>query len=472
MGCNQGKAGTMSDKVNKGKTRGQGVRKVNVRSLSLDIITEVMEKNVHMDTAMRQLMEKQGFLEKRDRSFINRLVRGTLERAMEMDYRIDLYASVKVTKMKPLIRNLLRMSVYQICYMEQVPDSAVCNEAVKIADSRKFRNLSGFVNGILRKISREKEAFSFPGKEDGFVRYASVRYSMPEWIVRMWSGQYGEEKTETMLGYFLAPLPLTVRYAGENAAVWEEKLQKAGIPCERSRGLPYAYRLSKIDTVAAIPGYKEGQFAVQDESSMLVAEIAGIRPGMKIIDVCCAPGGKAMHAAALAGETGMVSARDLTDYKVQKTIENAERMKINNMQVRVQDACEFVEEDRESADVVLADVPCSGLGVIGKKCDIRYHATMESLQELMQLQRKIIANAVSYVKKGGIFVYSTCTVHSGENEEQVEWMLENLPLEPEPFTEKLPEAFLGEVKKEGCFQLLPGVCGTDGFFIAKFVKRL
>lgn len=462
----------MSDKVKEGKNKGQGAQKVNLRSLSLDIITEVLEKNVHMDTAMRQVMERQVSLEKRDRSFINRLVRGTLERAMEMDYRINLYASVKVTKMKPLIRNLLRMSVYQICYMEQVPDSAVCNEAVKIVNNRKFRNLSGFVNAILRKISREKEEFSYPKKEDDFVRYASVRYSMPEWIVRMWSERYGEEKTETMLGYFLASLPLTVRYAGENAAVWEEELQKADISYEKSRGLPCAYRLSKIDTVAAIPGYREGQFTVQDESSMLVAKIVGIRPGMKIIDVCSAPGGKAMHAAALAGESGSVSARDLTDYKVQKIIENAKRMKINNMQVRIQDACELVEEDRESADVVLADVPCSGLGVIGKKCDIKYHATKKSLQELMQLQRQIVANAVSYVKKGGIFVYSTCTVHSGENEEQVEWILENFPLELEPFTEKLPETFRGAVEKEGCLQLLPGVCGTDGFFIAKFVKCL
>lgn len=460
----------MSDRMKEGRNKGQDAQKADVRSLSLDIIIEVLEKDVHMDTAMRQAMEGQLSLDKRDRSFMNRLVRGTLERVIEMDYRINLYASVKTAKMKPLIRNLLRMSAYQICYMEQVPDSAACNEAVKLVNKRKFHNLSGFVNGVLRKMSREKESVSFPKKEDGFVRYASVRYSMPEWIVRMWREQYGEEKTETMLSYFLASLPLTVRYSGENASLWEKELQKAGILYEKSRGLPYAYRLSKIDTVALVPGYEDGQFTVQDESSMLVAETAGIRPGMRIIDVCAAPGGKSMHAAALAGESGSVSARDLTDYKVQKIIENAKRMKIHNMQARVQDACELAEEDRESADVVLADVPCSGLGVIGKKCDIKYHAALESLQELSCLQRKIVANAVSYVKKGGFFVYSTCTVHPGENEEQVEWMLQNFPLRLEAFTEKLPEIFHGAVEKEGCLQLLPGVCGTDGFFIAKFVK--
>lgn len=460
----------MSEKMKKDRKGGQNVQEVNLRSLSLDIVTEVLEDGVHLDTALHHMLKKWSALDKRDRSFISRLVKGTVERAIEMDYLLDLYSSVKVKKMKPLIRNLLRISVYQIRYMEQVPQSAVCNEAVKIANKRKFHNLSGFVNGILRKISREKESLSFPKREDGFVRYASVCYSMPEWIVRMWQEQCGEEKTEAMLQYFLNPASLTVRYAGNDKKAWEEELKQAGIAYEQSKGLSYAYRLQDIDTVTDIPGYKEGRFTVQDESSMLVAQIAGICPGMKIIDVCAAPGGKAMHAAALAGGDGLVSARDLTDYKVKKIIENAKRMQIKNMQVKVQDACLHVNEDEESADIVFADVPCSGLGVLGKKCDIKYHATQESLYELQQLQRKIITNAVSYVKKGGTFVYSTCTIHSGENEEQVEWMLQNFPLKPVPFYDELPHRFKEAVKKEGYLQLLAGDYDTDGFFIAKFEK--
>lgn len=442
----------------------------NLREISLEILMEILENGVHVDTALHQTLKHYQELGRMERSFINRLVKGTVERVIELDYRIDACSTIRTKKMKPVIRQILRMSVYQMVYMEQVPDSAACNEAVKLVKKRKIYNLQGFVNGVLRAVSRQKDAFRFPDKGKDFALYLQIKYSLPSWLSGFFLSTYGKELAEKMAAYYLETSPLCVRYCGANEKQWQEKLESSGIKAVKSEGLSYAYRLYQIDKVEQIPGYAEGEFVVQDESSMLVAHVAGIKPGMKVLDICAAPGGKSLHSALLTGENGCVIARDLTSYKVDKIKENARRMKLHHIQAEVKDALVYMEEDKEKYDVVLADLPCSGLGVIGKKCDIKYNMSLKTMEELVLLQRDILKNAVDYVKPGGCLMYSTCTVNPSENEKQVEWILHNFPLRPVPLKESLPDFFAGDMGDECYLQLYPGVHQTDGFFLAKFQK--
>ncbi len=397
---------------------------------------------------------------------------GTLERRIELDYIIDQFSSVKVKKQKPVIREILRMSVYQLRYMDSVPDSAVCNEAVKLTQKKGFRQLKGFVNGVLRNIARNLSEIKLPSEKEP-VRCLSVRYSMPEWMVEEWLSHYGREQTEKLLAAFYEKAPLTIR-VNQNRIRPEDlktRLEARGI---RVQAAPYifgALQIEGFDYLGGLPEFREGLFQVQDVSSMLAVEIAGVKAGDHCIDVCAAPGGKSLYLAEKAGETGSVDARDLTAYKADLIRENAERLGMTNVTVAVQDACIYEEASKEKADVLLADLPCSGLGVLSKKTDLKYRMSKEQQQELQELQRKILSTVEAYVKPGGTLVYSTCTINPGENEENVRWFLSHFPYEAVSLDDCLPRELRGETTKQGYLQLLPGVHACDGFFIAKFRKN-
>lgn len=430
---------------------------INTREVILDALMEILEKGQYSHLVMQGVLTKYGYLEKQERSFIKRVCEGTIEQKIRLDYVIDQYSKTKVKKMKPLIRTLMRMAVYQILFMDAVPDSAVCNESVKLATKRGFGPLKGFVNGVLRTIAREKEAIKYPEREKDAVSYLSVRYSMPEEIIRLWQKQYGEVQTEQMLEALLKKRPLTIRVDERLSEKEKEELlremKEAGIePWETE--LTYVYALSGVDRVSSIPGYEEGRFTVQDLGSAMVVEMAGICEGDLIVDVCAAPGGKATHAAVKTGSSGQVIARDLTEYKVSLIEENIERLGLSNVEAQVFDATCPDKEMEGKADVVIADLPCSGLGVIGRKGDIKYRVTTDSLTEVSQLQKDILSVVQAYVKPGGILVYSTCTVNRGENEENKEWFLSNYSFEEEK--ERL---------------MLPGKDGSDGFYMVRMRRK-
>ena len=360
--------------------------------------------------------------------------------------------------MKPLIRNLLRMSVYQLFFMDGVPDSAVCNEAVKLAGKRKFQSLKGFVNGVLRNIARQKDQIIYPDKSRDILDYLSVVYSMPKMLVSMWLKEYGESQTETMLQAMLSIRPVTIRLKESMSRAEQELLLKQmedmGVEVREHPYLSYAYELLHVEGVRKLPGFEEGCFMVQDVSSMLCVEKAGIKEHDFVIDVCAAPGGKTTHAATKLNGTGKVLARDLSIEKTAYIKDNAIRQKLNNIEIEEYDAAVLDEALVEKADVVLADLPCSGLGILGKKRDIKYNITAELLEELPLLQKKILSTVWQYVKPEGTFIYSTCTIHKEENENMAVWFRENFPFEL--------------IKME---QLLPGIHETDGFFIAQFRRK-
>ncbi|MCI7596691.1 MAG: 16S rRNA (cytosine(967)-C(5))-methyltransferase RsmB [Lachnospiraceae bacterium] len=448
--------------------------KVNSRELVLSMLMEIDGQKEFSHILLRQVLDKYDYLPGNEKAFIKRLTEGTLERRLELDYILNQYSRVEVHRMKPLIRALLRMSVYQLIYMDNIPDSAVCNEAVKLAVKHKFSSLKGFVNGVLRNIARQKEKLSYPSYEENPLEYLSIRYSMPLWLVEHFVQLYGEELTEQLLQAFLEEHPITIRVKEELSDREREELkdrwQQQKIRVKQHPYLPYAYSCEKLEGVNRMAGFQEGLLGVQDVSSMLVAQSAEIKQGMRILDVCGAPGGKAIHAALKLEGSGQVVARDLSAYKIGLIQKNANRQRVENLIAEVWDATLFDPEKEEWADILFCDLPCSGLGIMGKKRDIKYRLTPESLEELVRLQRKILTVVWPYVKPGGILMYSTCTINPRENEEQVRWITEKFPFEVEPMAEGLPDA-LRKLETEQGLQLLPGLQETDGFFLARLRRR-
>lgn len=449
---------------------------VNLRQLVMEMLlaVTVQHENQPMEYShviIREVLNKYNYLSGQEKAFMKRLFEGTLERMIELDYCIDQYSKVKVQKMKPVIRTIMRMSVYQILYMDAVPDSAACNEAAKLAGKKGFSTLKGFVNGVLRTIVRNKEQIPYPDRERDFALYLSVMYSMPMWLVTMWIEQLGKEKTEVLLKGLLAEHPVTIRLRDDSIEALEKALQSQGGTLEKQPYLPYAYRIAKTDDISRLPGYEEGAFVIQDVSSMLAIEVLGIKPGMKILDICAAPGGKSMLAADKLVRTGEVEARDISEYKVNLMQENFERCRLQNVKAVCKDATVLDESWVQQADIVIADVPCSGLGVIGKKRDIKYKMTPEAIKEIIALQGKILEKAVSYVKPQGFLLFSTCTINQEENEAHVKLLQEKYNMTPVSLDDTLPEMLHSETTKQGYLQLLPGIHDTDGFFISMFQKK-
>lgn len=429
---------------------------VNDRELILEILLAVTRDGEYSHIALRNVLENYQYLDKSERAFITRVTEGTLERMIELDYIINQFSKTKVNKMKPVIRTIIRSAVYQLKYMDSVPDSAVCNEAVKLAGKRGFSGLKGFVNGVLRNISRNLDNVKYPDKSDT-VKWLSVIYSMPEWIITEWLKNYDREMVEKMLQAFLAERPTTIRCNLSQISREElaEELKKEGVKVRLCDTVDSALFISGYDYLGALESFRTGHFQVQDISSMEVAEWADPKEDEYIIDVCAAPGGKSLHLADKLAGKGHVEARDLTPYKVDLIRDNIARMGIDNIEAVCQDATVYDEASEKKADILIADLPCSGLGVLGKKTDLKYKMNPDTQKELVHLQRKILSVVHRYVKSGGKLLYSTCTIHRAENQENAAW-----------FAEQYPEF---ELVRER--QFLPGVDDSDGFYIAEFVRK-
>ena len=430
---------------------------INEREIALDILMEVNEKEQYIHVLLNDALRKYQYLEKNERAFISRLVKGTMERRLTLDYVINQVSSVRVNKMKPLIRNLMRMSVYQMMYMEQVPVSAVCNEAVKLAKKRKFTNLSGFVNGVLRNISRQLPQIKLPDD-------LSIKYSVPQELVGMLEASYGREMTELILESFLkekkvSAITNTVKITKKELV---NLLKSQGITVEDAPYVEDAFILSDYNYLDDIEEFSAGMFQIQDISSMLAGVIASPAKDSTVLDVCAAPGGKSIFAALMMSGTGHVISRDVSERKTGQIEENVERLGLSNIDVEVSDAAVHNIEDEDMADMLIADLPCSGIGIIGRKPDIKY----------------------SDVKHGGYIVYSTCTLNSQENEENVRY-IKSKGFEAVDITASLPEKLIDDAKRagkhyydklikdaaDGMLTLIPGVYECDGFFVAK-LKRI
>ena len=351
---------------------------MNLREIIIEILLELERTDGYVNLLLSDVLDKYDYLEPKEKAFIKRVTEGTVERRIQLDYVLNGISKVPAEKMKPFIRALLRMSAYQILLMEAVPDAAVCNEAVKLARKKGFANLTGFVNGVLRSISRNLADISYPARNEGLLSL-SVRYSMPEWILRQWMDEYDEETACMMAEEFLKEKPVTVRFDPDKISREELVgiLKEEGVCASEDTALPCALHLSGLDYLMKLPSFRKGYYQVQDISSMQVAGWADVKAGDYIIDVCAAPGGKAIHLAEALRGTGHVEARDLTDYKVQIMQDNIMRSGLSNIETVRMDARRLDEASVGKADIVIADLPCSGLGVLGRKPDLKYKMTPE-----------------------------------------------------------------------------------------------
>ncbi len=425
--------------------------KVRIRAFELldGIITDGKYANLALKGSLA------GF-DERDRAFICALVYGTLDKMIALDYIISLYAKGRI---QPKIRNILRLGAYQIMYMDRVPDSAAVNTSVDIAQSVGKGMLKGYINGVLRSISRDKENIKYPQEN---VKRIAYKYSYPEFIVRELIGEIGEKETEAFCAF-----------EGEHRTVLRVDRSKADIETVRRKlGGEKSRFFDDCFYISGEPSMLEnGICSVQGEASMAAVRALAPQKGEKILDACAAPGGKTVYIASLM-QSGKITALEKYAHRTELIRKNAERCGYAYM-IEAVNADAATAELAQKYDRVLVDAPCSGLGVLEQKPEIKNTLTADALKEIEITQAKILVNAAQYVKKGGILVYSTCTVRQNENLRQVEKFLKSFPeFSFDPLDGVFGEAFSAEHDlKKGYIALYPHKDNTDGFFIARMKRN-
>jgi len=450
---------------------------VNEREVVLDMLLSLREGKLS-HTILKDTLDSYLYLDKSSRGFITRLYEGTIEKRLYLDFIIDGYSKTPVKKMKPIIMLLLEISVYQLFFMDRVPDSAAINEAVKLTKKRGLTGLSGFVNGVLRNIARNKEKIALPDKNKDLIKYLEIKYSTPRTVVEYLIKDYGNEEAEAVLEAFEEKRPLTARATRGDRKELIKKLEGEGVKTGTDTIFPESVRILELDNLGFLGSFEDGDFVIQDESSQFIGKIVGLPSGARVLDLCAAPGGKSLLFAEMEEVDEIISC-DISESKTELIEDNVRRIGVDKIRTKVNDASLYNPDFLDGFDLVICDLPCSGLGVMGRKRDIKYNVTEDKIRELAILQKKILENAVRYVKKGGRLIYSTCTMTKAENEENFTFISEFKGFSAVDFSDKIRgyvdrhkdgERLVNEAKK-GFIRLLPGELGTDGFFISEFMRE-
>ena len=405
----------------------------------------------------------------RDAALATALTGGVLQHRSMCDFYLTKFSKTKLKKVQPRILDLLRMGVYQLLWMDRIPDSAAVNETVRLARSlcHADRQTAGYVNGVLRAIARKKDHLPQPDCETK-GEYYSLRYSHPRWLTELYLEQFGVKQTRLLLEADNQPAPTVLRVNTLRADVEQvrQELEEQGVVVQTHETIPNCLLVSGTGNLERLPAFAEGRVTVQDGASQMSVYALDPQPGMEVLDCCAAPGGKSFFAAERMGDIGTVVSCDVYDHKRNKIQEGAQRLGLGCIRTELQDAAMFRPEWEEHFDAVLCDVPCSGMGIIRKKPEIRYKDE-EPLRGLPDIQLAIVSNASRYVKAGGTLVYSTCTLLRRENEAVVQSFLQSHPAF-EQVSFSLPVC---TEPVDGCVTLLPHVHNTDGFFVAKLRKK-
>lgn len=398
-----------------------------------------------------------------DKRFISALVYGVIERQMTLDHQLTLYLNQPLKKLKPQVLVILRLGVFQILYMDKIPTSAAVNESVKLTKNNNCAYASGLVNAVLRKVAAN--GLILPDKAD--KNYKSVKYSCPSWLCDLWTDSYGEENAEKLLEASFGAVNTTLRVNTlkiDSASLIGE-LEKEGISASASAQMENSVSVESGGALHKTQCYEKGFFHVQDIASQLCCKALGACEGDTVIDVCSAPGGKSFTIAEMMNDNGTVISCDIYEHRLGLIKSGAERLGISSVSTMCNDGSIF-NENMIKADKILCDVPCSGLGVIRKKPEIRYKK-FDEVDKLSNLQYSILCSSSKYLKKDGVLIYSTCSLNPNENENIIKRFLD----EHSNFrTEKV----LPEIKRYGgdtdYLTLMPHIHNCDGFFIAKLVK--
>lgn len=444
----------------------------SARSLALKALRDIEAKESFANLALDAALDRSG-LASRDRGLATELVYGVTRRRATLDWLLSQVSSRPLAKMDGWTRNILRQAVYQILYLDRIPQSAVVNEAVELARAFGHEGLAKFVNGVLRNLLR-RLPFELPDPGQGDPAGAlAIRHSYPEWLAQEWLDRYGMEEAVRLMeaGNEVPPLTVRTNLLKTTRERLMEQLQAEGVTCRPTKWSEQGVVIEALGaaTVERLPSFRQGLFIVQDESSMLVGPVVDPQPGMTVLDLAAAPGGKATHLAELMQNEGRVIACDIHPHKMALIEKNAKRLGLEIMEPVALDAREVGKRFAGRADRVLCDVPCSGFGTLSRRPDARWRKELRDVAALVKIQREILASAVQAVKPGGLLIYSTCTISPAENEEMMAaFVAEHPELEPDPIAPVLPAGLEAEGAQ---VQLLPHRHGTDGFFIARFRRR-
>jgi 16S rRNA (cytosine967-C5)-methyltransferase len=448
-------------------------KSVNARETALIILDKVLSEKAYSNLALKQGLEYSN-LSRVDKALVTEIVNGTLKNLIKLDYIVSQFVKMNTSKLDKHVENILRTGVYQIMYLDRIPDSAVCNEGSNMARKYSNEGTVKFVNGVLRNVSRNKETLQFPDKAKEPLKYLSVAYSHPLWIVEMWVKDFGFEFTEQLLAANNKVPNFTIRV--NKLKTNKENLMKIleQEDIEYGEGL-YNKDALYIKGTSAIENkssFRQGLYQIQDESSMLVGRVLDPKPGDLVLDICSAPGGKATHAAELMEDKGKIIARDVYQHKLDLIQQSCKRLGISIVETEIFDAKELDRKLMGKVDKVLLDAPCSGLGVLRRKPDMKLKKTPDNFDELNKLQQQMINKAAEYVKPQGVLVYSTCTINKIENIKVVEAFLKNREdFYLEDLSSYLPENLEVNTKTKGYVEIFPNIHGIDGFFIARLRRK-
>jgi len=432
-------------------------RPENARDVALFALLNINNTGKKANVFLRETLDRNQSLEIRDKALCEHIVSATLDHLYSIDEILGAYSNTPVSRLNPYIREILRMSVCQLLYMDRIPQAACINEAVELARGHGLSGLSGYVNGVLRSIARDKETKTENTRFHRVMNDGAVRWSVPRWLYVKMTEDFGIGGAEKLFESWMVLRKTSVRFNCSKGLSEEEILRMItddGVSAERIEDQPPVYELEGLSGigVASLKSFREGYITVQDPSAALLVRYAAPEMNSLVVDLCAAPGGKSLAYADAMKGTGTVLARDISKAKTDLIEENIRRCGFQNITVSVSDAAVKDRDLIGRADLVIADTPCSGLGVVAKKPDIKKNLTPESIMELRDLQRKILENAVQYVKTGGRLVYSTCTVTKEENEGNFYWACSSLPVKPVTMQRIQPDLH------------------HDGFFIAVFEK--
>lgn len=434
----------------------------SARQIAFEVLIKMHRNNAYSNIELDSALKNSG-LDKRDCALSANLVYGVLERLITIDYNIKKHLTGKINKLKPEVLVILRLGAYQILFSDKIPNSAAVNESVKLAKNNRCGFASGLCNAVLRAIS--KDGLLLPDNKDK-IEYLSVKYSFPRWICELWQKSYGEDNAEGIMKTAAEKPPIYIKV--NNLKTTPDKLieifKDEEVTAEHVKNYENALQISDTGDIEKLNSYKMGLFHVQDLASQLCAKALDAKENMTVFDVCSAPGGKAFSVAEYMNNKGLIKAFDIHEHRVKLINNGAERLGISVIEGKMGDA-EKYDSSNGLADRVLCDVPCSGLGIVRRKPEIRYKEKI-LIDKLPLLQYRILENASNYVKPSGRLIYSTCTLNPAENEEVCKKFLENHKefKSVKPLDNSLCSDDCGYIT------LMPHLLGTDGFFIAAFER--
>lgn len=443
---------------------------VNIRRLALQALLAINRDSAYANIALQQYVQKYKFSDT-NRRFFTELVYGVVRRRNYLDAVIEHFSGKKIKKLSPVVVEILRLGLYQLIYLNKVPQSAAVNESVKLAKKMTKGGIDRFVNAILRNYLRRLDEVSIKKLAKSKAQYMALTYNQPSWLMEHWLHEYGAAKTEEICRYFNEKPALTTRLntLKGNMSELVEKIVASGWKGQRSDKIPEGFIVTEhngnLEQAFAV---QEGLLTFMDEASMAVAHVVSPQENERILDCCAAPGGKSLHMAALMKNQGEIVSCDIYEHKLELLRKSATRLGVEIIQTKLQDGRELSPEVIGLFDRVLVDAPCSGLGILQKKLDMRWHKTKESLDTLPELQFEILEKAANCVKTGGVLVYSTCTLNKKENEGVVERFL----AAHKEFLMEDASSFLPFEVKGSMVTLLPSENQTDGFFMARLRKEI